>query len=454
MVKIVEYKKNRIVYPLKKTLNSFIVIIFSILTYFLPRKHQNQLKILQSSDTFYNIFGLTLFNAIGGFVVILTNVKIANVLGASLYGLYSYYLAVGEVGQNFVRYGRSKTMTRDLIQYPTKFDSLISNTFIIGLLNMAIYLLVVIAFSGSLNIEITLPTIFLLLAPCLGSLDFQPVYEALKEMSWHSIYLLLQKMTFLIGVWAYILFSDKLSLAYLGVVLFLSWFCVVYGQYWEIVKQFRIKIRKYVSFQSIKLLYKENFVIALSCMTAVAFGPLIRLILNNYTDAQSVGIFSAGMQIFLISQFMLHQISRVGNPMMAEAGKSDCSIADRRKFCNRYFLLMLLGSIPFAIPLCIFPHIITNIFFSSEYSELGCYLPMFGLYLIALTVGVVYTQFLISIRKDKIYFTIFVGTALVTAFVAMVIIPYFKVWGAVISLCVPNSIGCLLYYACSIKYLK
>ena len=454
MDKKIDRKSNVLIYPIQQFMGKVVHLFLMFISIFVPISYQNRISELEKSPTFNNIVGLTIFNAIGGLVVMLTNVKIANVLGASLYGLFSYYLAIGEVGQNFVRYGRSKTMTRDLIQLPLKYDSLIANTFIIGLLNIIIYLIVVISLSSYLSLDITIPTILLLLAPCIGSIDFQPVYEALKEMSWHSIYLLIQKVLFLLTIWSYLFFRGVPSVNYLGVVLFLSWIIIVVLQFKEIIIGQKISIFKNVSLMSIRMLYKDNFIIALSCMTAVAFGPLIRLILRNYSDTQSVGVYSAGMQIFLISQFFLHQISRVGNPLMAEAGKPECSKEERKKFCNKYFLMMLIGTIPFAIPLILFPNQITTLFFSQEYEDLGIYLPLFGVYLLSLSLGVVYAQFLISMRKDKTYFIIFVGTALITAIVALIIIPPFRVWGAVIALCIPHSIGCLLYYFCSIKYIR
>ena len=427
---------------------------FKVIMPIVPLRYRNRVLHLEKSNTFNNIFGLTLFNAIGGIIVMLTNVKIANVLGASLYGLYSYYLAVGEVGQNFVRYGRNKTMTRDLIQNPSKFESLISNTLVLGLLNLSIYLLVVSLFSKPLDITLSIPAILLLISPCLGSIDFQPVYESLKQMSWHSMYLLIQKILFLVLLWGYLFLYEKPSLGYLGVVLFFSWFIIIVIEYWEIIVGFGIRINNSVSLSSIKGLYKENFLIALSCMTGVAFGPLIRLILKNYTDTQSVGIYSAGMQIFVISQFILHQISRVGNPMMAEAGKATCTISERKALCKKYMFLTLLSTLPFFIPLFFFPQLTTNLFFTEEYSDLSNYLPFFGIYLAALAIGVVYTQFLISMRKDRLYFIIYVSSALFTVVTAFLLIPSLGVLGAVIALCIPHSIGCLFYYICSIKYLK
>lgn len=77
----------------------------------------------------HNVVGLAFFNALGGLCVMVTQIKLANYLGASVYGIYSYCLAIGEVGSVFVRYGRSKTMVRDLIQYPEKRDALVVSTF-------------------------------------------------------------------------------------------------------------------------------------------------------------------------------------------------------------------------------------------------------------------------------------------------------------------------------------
>lgn len=454
MNKSLDLNKNRLLYPLQNLMGLLAHFVISIVKPITPSRYKERLSEIEQNKTFNNILGLALFNSIGGLILMLTNVKIANVLGAAVYGVFSYYLAIGEVGSNFVRYGRHKSMTRDLIQRPEKFNDLVSNTVGLGLLNFLIFFFVVLIFREPLDVDLTITAFILVLAPCLGSLDFQSVYESIKEMSWHSIYNFLQRLFFLISVWLCILISGKLSLSYLGVVLFLSWIVVVLMQYWEVITGFGINIVKEVSFKSVWTLYKENFVIALSCMTGVAFGPVIRLILNEFANSHVVGVYSAGMQIFLISQFLMHQVSRIGNPMMAEAGKDGVSGEQRKKLCNKYFTIMLCSVIPFVIPLCVFPQLITDICFIDEYSDLGKYLPIFAIYLLALSLGIVYTQFLISMRKDKVYFTIYIGSAIATILFSLLLIPRFSLLGAILALCVPHSIGCLFYYLFSLKYLK
>lgn len=429
----------------------FIIVIIRP---FVPTKYRDKLSKVESSKIVNNVIGLTVFNSLGGLILIFTNVKIANVLGAEIYGMYSYYLAIGEVGSNFVRYGRNKTMTRDLIQRPAMFDSLISNTLSLGLLNFFFFAIGVFLLGKQLDIVLSLTALLLIMAPCIGSLDFISVYESLKEMNWHSMYYFLQRFLFLLAVWGYILYIDDLSLSYLSVTLFLSWLIVEFMQYWEIIVGFGIRLKKEISWNSIWDLYKNNFVIALSCLAGVAFGPIIRMILKEFADTSVVGVYSAGMQIFLISHFLLHQVSRVGNPMMAEAGKDNVPPSKRNALCKKYFTIMLISVLPFALPLILIPHFITDLFFTEEYCELGKYLPIFAIYLLALSLGIVYTQFLISMRRDKLYFAIYIGSALATVLTAMVLIPYHPLLGAILALCIPHSIGCLFYYLCSIKFLK
>lgn len=454
MERTVNKRKNFILYPLQDVMGSIVHALIKIIRPLVPRRYRDKLSEIEKSKTFNNVIGLTVFNSLGGLILMFTNVKVANVLGAGIYGLYSYYLAIGEVGANFVRYGRNKSMTRDLIQKPKQFDNLISNTLALGLINFLFFALVVFLFSRPLDVEPSVTAILLIMAPCIGSLDFISVYESLKEMNWHSIYYFLQRVLFLVAVWAYIIYIGGLSLNYLAITFFLSWLVIVLMQYWEIIIGFGIKLRREISWSSIWELYKGNFVIALSCLAGVAFGPIIRMILKEHADTCVVGIYSAGMQVFLISQFLMHQVSRVGNPMMAEAGKEGVAPSERKTLCNKYFIIMLIAVIPFAVPLIFFPQFITDLCFTEEYSELGKYLPILAVYLLALSLGVVYTQFLISMRKDKLYFTIYLSSAIATVLTAAILIPISPLLGAILALCVPHSIGCLFYYLCSIKYLK
>lgn len=411
------------------------------------------LKIRNNKAVFSNLLGLTLFNALGGFLIIVTQVKLANHLGPAPYGLYSYCLAIGEVGCVIVRYGRNKTMLRDLVQRPEKSNALISSTFCSGIINLLIFFILVISLYRVLDYPLTLGCILLITAPCLISLDFQPVYESIMAMSWQSIYNLIQKILFVSLIWIAIFTKFDLSIEFLGYITFFSWIVVIAGQYVEITKLYSIKLYRDCNIEELKSLYRSNFVIALSTVFGASFGSIIRIILNNYSDSTSVGVFSAALQLMLISQFILNQIARVGNPMMSEIGKVGYSIVEKKKFVKRYLMVMIFCTIPFFFPLFFFPKLLTQFFFTDEYMEISQLLPLLAIYLLALSIGVVFTQFLISIRKDRLYFLVYIFSGMVSLITALLIIPKYGVFGAIISLCIPNSLGCIGYWLLSKKYL-
>lgn len=449
----IDIHRNIIIYLIQQFMGWIIHVLISIIKPISPLILCKKIEELESNPLFINVIGLTILNGLGGVLVLLTNIKLANLLGASVFGIYSYYIAVGEAGANFVRYGRHKTMTRDLIQQPHLFDSLITNTFTLGLINIVLFVFFIVLLSKQLEIELSCSAFCLILAPCIGCVDFQPVYESFKLISWHATYFLIQKVVFFAGIWLGIISLCKPSLQYISIILFLSWLIILIIQYWEIIINLGIKFKDKVSIQTIWGLYKSNFLISLSCLTGVAFGPIIQMVLNKYTSSSAVGIYAAGMQIFLLCQFLFNQVARVGNPLMAEAGRTECNNIVRRTLVKKYTFIMLGSALPFLLPLVVFPNWIVSKFFSEEYAELVELLPWFGIYLVGLSIGIVFTQFLISMRHDRLYFTIYVASAFVTVASAFILIPMFGVMGAVISLCVPHTIGCFFYFLFSLKYL-
>lgn len=393
-------------------------------------------KVKRNGAIFNNVVGLTLFNALGGILLVVTQIKLANALGPSTYGVYAYCLAIGEVGTYIVRYGRNKTMLRDLVQRPDRCNSLISSTFCSSLLNLLLFIAVVLPLYKILDFPLTPGCVLLIISPCLISLDFQPVYESLMAMSWHSVYNLLQKTIFVSVIWVAIFFSFGLTLEFLGCVTFASWIIIIYGEFSEITRHYGINIRRDCSWNEIKELYRANFIIALCSAASVLYQPALRMVLNHYDGSAAVGIYSAGFQILLIAQFIITQIARVGNPMMAEVGKDDCPLGKRRKFLFNYFKIMVICSLPCVLPLLLFPDFITTTFFSDKYDALRHILPVFGVALLLHATALVFEQFLISMRKDKTYFSVFVLGGIVALVASLVLVPRISVLGAAV------AVGC------------
>ena len=448
-------RNNKLLFPLDRAVDQFVVLVIAVIRFFAPAKFQKRIQELTShQDLLHNVIGLSFFNALGGLCVMATQVKLANYFGASVYGIYSYCLAIGEVGAMFVRYGRNKTMVRDLIQTPQKRDSLIVSTFLLSVINLVLFLSFVFACHKPLDIEVSLTYFLIILSPCLVSLSLEPVYESIKLMSWNSIYNLLQKFAFLTIIWGLFLSRFQVSLLTIGATAVATWLIVIILEYYEVSTQLHINFAKKAQLSNLWELYKSNFLIFLSCATGVAFGPMLRLILNTYADSRSVGIYAAGLQIYNIGLFLNTQMARVGNPMMAEAGRADCPIDRRRKLVFHYALIMLASSFLFALPMLFFPSTMVDYFFTAEYADLARFLPILGIYLMTISIGEVFTQYMISLRLDKTYFTIYILSALATIIIAYWFIPIYGVLGAFIALCVPNGVGSLCYMFFSLNTLR
>lgn len=452
---IINQKHNIILNGIDYVLGWFVKILLGISTYILPKRFSQQLcNISSSNGAIRNILGLLIFNAIGGLLIMVTNVKLANGMGAAMYGLFSYYLAIGEVGSNFVRYGRHKTMLRELIQKPEESRSLIKHTFWLGCINLLLFILIALVFHDLMQASLSITYILLIVAPCLISIDFQPVYEAEKLMSWHSIYYLIQKFCFLGGVWFIIAIDIRLELSAIAIILFISWLMVFIMQYREVVIRGGIQMFYNVRLSKIIDLYKSGFVIALCCIVGVAFGPLIRMIMNTQCNSESVGVYSAGLQLMAIARFFIVQIGRVGNPQMAKVCTPGYDIKQRCLFVYKYSLIMLACTVPFSVLMFLFPVQIVNLLFSAEYAVLSEALPVFSIYIIICSLGIVYNQYMISIRADNYYLTIYSSTALLSILIAYILIPNYGFMGGVYAYCFSDGVASILYMLFSIKKLK
>ncbi|WP_300700447.1 oligosaccharide flippase family protein [uncultured Phocaeicola sp.] len=417
--------------------------------------HHNLLnRIQQNENALRNILGLVIFNALGGLLVMMTNVKLANVMGASTFGVYSYYLAIGEVGSKFVRYGREKTMLRELVQNPENRESLIAHTVWLECINLILFVLVAVACCNWLDAQVSWSYLLLIVTPCLISIDFQPVYEAFRLMSWHSIYYLIQKVLFLAGIWGVLWCVRTMSLASAAFVLFASWLTILFMQYREIIGWSEINLFVGIKARSLFALYKGGFTIALCCMVGVAFGPLVRLIMNHYVDTVSVGLYAACLQLITIAKFFMMQVGRVGNPRMAEICISRYTKSARVSFLKKYSLTMFFCVCPFAVPMLLCPKWIVSTLFIEEYAEISQALPVYAAYLFVSALGVVFNQFLISVRADSIYLYLYSFSAMVSLGIAFLMIPEYGFIGGVWAYCISDGLASVLYLICSLIIIK
>lgn len=428
----------------------FIKCVTQILLYFLSKFKNNTVQHLISkykdSPDLLNFLCLVLFNGLGGILIIFTQIKIANYIGPSKYGIFSYCIALGEIGAMFVRYGRDKSLVRELLSTDDvdTQQSLITSTFIVGLINFVIFLLIIMSCHCPLNIDLNLTSLLLVSSACIISLDFQPVYESKQMMGWHSCYNFIQKLFFIGTVWSIIIVHKPLTLLAIGLTLTISWLMVLILQFIEIRKVFGIQVFSQLQINHIIRHYKSGIYLALCSFITAAFGPLIRMMVKLMSNDTDLGIFSAGLQLYGISMFFLMQISRIGYPKLAIMARSNVNINTIR-YIKKYAILMICAVSPFTILMFFFPDYIAKNIFSIEYINISTILPFLGITLFEYGIAIVLMQVLIAFRCDKIYLIGQVMGAFTIILLGIVIIPKQPLIGGVTSLLISYIIIILIY---------
>lgn len=442
-------------HKIDQILDLFIVKMLLFSKSYLPRSVDERMAILLlKKDYIKSILGLIVFNSIGGVITLYLQFFIANKVGVISFGEYSYYVAIGTVGAVFTRYGRNKTMLRDIIQSENNTSSIIISTFIIGIANMLFFNIVIILLQRILDYEFSLISFLIINGTMISSLDFQPFYESQNRFSFHSLIMFAQKFLFISIVLLWYFMCGDLTILIVGFALFFSWLFMIIAEFIDIKSFISFNLSINDVFSLTYDTYKKNFYVAASTIVGIAFGPILRIILKNEYGDTEVGIFSASFQILILSEFLMNQISRIGNPLMATSALMiESNLSDVRRKVFLYLFVVLISVFPFSLLMIFMPVTLTHFMLSDEYSSVSVLLPILGVYLIFLSVGVVFAQFLISLRMDACYIKGYVFGGIMTAVVGWILIKPFGVLGATIALGLSHSISCIIYVYYSLKIL-
>lgn len=435
---------NCVLYRFIKFLTEVFILFLSK---FKAEKAQKFFIQGNGSNVLTNFLCLAFFNGLGGILLILTQIKIANYIGPSEYGIFSYCIAIGEIGAMFVRYGRDKSLVRELltVEDSDSQNNLIITTFLVGIINFLIFILIILSFHTPLHIKIDITSLLLVASACIISLDFQPVYESRQMMGWHSIYNFLQKLIFIGTMWTIMLVHRPLSLFIISFVLTISWIIILVFQFFEIRNICGIKFCSHKYTKHIIRHYKTGIYLALCSFIAAAFSPLIRMMVKLMSNDTDLGIFSAGLQLYGISMFFLMQIARIGYPKLAIMAKENVNYNKTINFLWKYTLLMIVAISPFSLLMLSFPEFIAYKLFAPEYSSVSSILPYLGIVLFEYAITIVLMQFLIAFRQDKYYLLGQVFGAITIILLGFYLIPKRPLIGGVCSLLFSYIIIILIY---------
>jgi PST family polysaccharide transporter len=403
------------------------------------------------------LFSLVLVSFVAAGLQFVTMVKIANIWGKAAFGDLAYTLVIGTYGAAIVQYGLNRTFVRDLIHFPSRFGELVAASLVLRGLILVLVFLGLVGWNiivGS-SYSLSWGMIAIVIAVCMTSLSLQAVYDVWDKMVRHAVYNLLRRSVYFVIVWTFILIlPNKLSIALIGVEMLLSALismCIEY--YWAIP---RIKFDKNMNIRKTTAdMAKNNAWVSLAAIGCLSFGGLNQLILKHISGSAELGGYSACWQIVLLATLLLTQISRIGKPAMARYTDHNSEIsAHRLQFFLRYSGITLAVAASIGLPSILFPRIIIGTLFRPEYISAAGTLRVLGVYIMIYSVGIVASQYVLSVRMEKTYFaSVFVGGCLSIVF-CFILIPKWSGLGAALSLLISHGAAMGLYMLAAVNHIR
>jgi len=403
------------------------------------------------------LFSLVLVSFVTAGLQFVTMVKIANIWGKAAFGDLAYAMVIGTYGAVIVQYGLNRTFVRDLIHFPSRFGELVAASLVLRSLILALVFLGLVGWNiiAGPNYSLSWGMIAVVIAVCMVSLNLQAVYDVWDKMVRHAVYNLIRRSVYFVMIWTFIvILPHKLSITLIGVAMLLSALIGMGIEYYWAIS--RIKFDKNLNIRTTMAnMAKNNIWVSLAAVGCLSFTGLNQLILKHVSGSAELGGYSACWQIILVAMLLLTQISRIGKPAMARYTDENSEIsAHRLQFLLRYSGIMLAVAACIGLPSMLFPKIIIGTLFRPEYiSEAGT-LRVLGAYIIIFSLGIVASQYVLSVRMEKTYFVSVIAGGCLSVVFCFILIPKLSGLGAAFSLLISHSAAMGLYMLAAVNHIR
>ena len=403
-----------------------------------------------------NLSTLVSFNVLAAGLFFVTQIKIANVIGKENFGLLAYGIALGMYAQVIVRYGMNRTLVRDLVHYPNRFADLVMAS---QLLRTVVLGLVV----GGLLIwklvwqpaDLTWAIVAVVVAYSLKSLDLQPVYDAWNCMARHAAYNMAQRGMYFILIWVVILAApQRLTLIWISVVLLITQVFYLFLQQRWAKERIEWSWNNLGRNLLVGELFKSNLWIWLATVGCLSFGTLNQVLLKYYCGPGELGTYAASWQIIAAAMLIVGQVSRVGNPATARVTRTENNGCKRKSFLLKYSCVMAATALPVVVPSVFFPGWIMKNVFKPEYASSATILQVQGIYLMVFSLGCVASQYIVSARMEKTYFSSVVLGGCLSVILCVILVPKLSGLGAALALLIAHSASIALYFIAMIRDIR
>lgn len=396
---------------------------------------------------FKNFFSLAVLRGFQMLIPLITLPYLVRTIGLEKYGLLNFALSLGLYLGAIIQYGFGITATGEMARNRNNAEKIseiysvtITASLFLVLLSGLLILIVVSSFDRFSREFCLYIFSFLFVA-------FQNVFpiwffQGLENMKHIAFLSLCSNIVFLIGMFSFVRAEeDYLMVPFLQ---FMGSFTSFLLALIVINKIFNVRYRK-PKIGEIKISYVKGFHVFVSQLAPNLYNNTSVFVLGVFFNSALVGAYSAAHKVIEAIVSLGYILSKAFFPYLSRS-------LEKFGFFER---LMLAVGFLFSFIAFFCSGWISEILFSGENSNIGLYIRYLSISIFFLFVSMTYsTNYLVIVGKDKLVKNISLVVSLFFLGVAIIIIPFWGVWGVVATILGARSSLALFYYLSYMKIAK
>ncbi len=283
------------------------------------------------------------------------NIKIANELGADNFGQYHYLISIASIFSIIINFGTDRIATVNYLNLKNikKVFNYVTN---IRLFFFISSLLITLIFFNSKMLLLAI------IALNIQSFNFGFIYEINLKNANFSIIFLIEKILYFILI-VLSIFYNNISVEFILLTLIISSSISLSIQSYfnrDLIHSFKLNFLHIFDKTILNNLY-----ITLIFFSEYAYGGISKIFIQDKMDYESLGLFSAGMQLILIISIFQTQIVKVLRPMIFESQRTNTK--ELIKVLKKYFIFSTLPILLFCIIFYFISPFLIKLLYNNQY---------------------------------------------------------------------------------------
>ncbi len=389
-----------------------------------------------------NFFALSVLRGFQFLIPLITLPYMIRTIGIDKFGLVNFALSVGLYFGAIIQFGFGITAVREIARHrgdAVKIEQIYSATLtfsvLLALISVVLFTFMVLSFDEFNNyLNLYIYTIAFIVFQSLFPIWF---FQGMEKMKYITFLSLGTNVMFLISLFAFVKQEDDFILVPLinAIAAFITFIIAII----LINKQFKVNFTR-PKIQEIKSIYKNSYHAFINQLAPNLYNNSGIFLLGLFGNNTLAGLYSAATKVIDAMGSPAYILSNLFLPLLSR---------DLKK--HKVFQKIML---PFGFILTAFTFLmaeyITKFLFSADNVEVETYIRGLSISIFLLFTTITYgTNFLMLIGKDEIVKNIALYTSLIFCGIALLIIPMWEIWGAIVTLVgarLTMMIATLLFY--------